>query len=196
MLNDFKEFKSALQKWGRDTVSGARNNLAREQSNSSGTLSSSLTSRVQNTVDGFDLIFAMETYGMFLDAGVYGSDPSLANTKTSKGKQKGRDTNSVFTGTNGIAQKFSYKQTKPPMQSLMGWAQRNSIKLTRKDGSVASNTSIAYWLQKRIFAQGIAPTLFFTTPFLKAFKELPEDLLAQFDLYINTVLQEDQEWEK
>ena len=186
------KFKSALEKWGRDTVAGARKNLKQEKSNSSGTLSRSLTSRVQDTVDGFDLIFAMETYGMFLDAGVYGSDPSLANTKTSNGKQKGRKTNSVFTGSKGIAQKFSYKQKRPPVQSLMAWAQRNNIRLTRKNGTVASNTSIAYWLQKRIFAQGIAPTLFFTKPFLNAFKEMPEDLLEQFDIYINTVLEEDQ----
>ena len=191
-----KEFKRALQKWGRDTVAGARSNLNKEKNNTSGTLSKSLRSQVRDTVDGFDLIFGMESYGMFLDAGVYGSDPSLANTKKSKGKQKGRSTNSVFTGNNGIAQKFSYKQKRPPMGSLKGWAQKNNIRLTRKNGTVASNTSIAYWLQKRIFAQGIAPTLFFTTPFLKAFKEMPEDLLAQFDIYINTVLQEDQEWEK
>ena len=84
----------------------------------------------------------MEEYGMFLDAGVYGSDPSLANTIKSKGKQKGRDTRSVFTGADGIAEKFSYKSKRPPMQRLADLGKKkHMIKLKRKNGSVASYTS-------------------------------------------------------
>lgn len=188
-----KDLKTALQTLGRETVRGARNNLKRDKNKSSGSLLNSLNSKVIDNRDGYDLEFYMEEYGMFLDAGVYGSDPSLVNSKQSKGKQKGRDTNSVFTGVGGIAERFSYKKKKPPMESLIGWSQRNNIKLKTKNGKLASSTSVAFWLQKRIFAQGIAPTLFFTTPFLKAFKEMPEKILKEFDIYINTVLEEDQE---
>lgn len=187
-----KDLQRALQLLGRETVRGARDNLRREKNNTSGNLLNSLKSRVIDRKDGYDLEFWMEEYGMFLDAGVYGSDPSLANTKKSKGKQKGRDTRSVFTGSDGIAEKFSYKSKRPPMQSLMTWAEKNNIKLKRKNGSVASYTSVAYWLQNRIFAQGISPTLFFTNPFLKAYNNLPEEILKEFDIYINTVIQEDQ----
>tara|TARA_R100000935_G_scaffold18207_1_gene35272 strand:+ start:1458 stop:2024 length:567 start_codon:yes stop_codon:yes gene_type:complete len=185
-----KDLKAAFQKMGKETVNGARNNLAKIK-NSSGALSNSLKSKTEETRDGVDLIFIMEEYGMFLDAGVYGSNPSLANTKKSKGKQKGKETNSVFTGADGIAEKFSYKQKKPPLKDILSWAQTKNISLKRKNGTVASYTSIGFWLQKRIFAQGIAPTLFFTKPFLKAFKNLPDEILKEFDFYINTVLEED-----
>ena len=182
-----KDLQRALQLLGRETVRGARDNLKR------GNLLNSLNSKVIENRDGYDLEFYMEEYGMFLDAGVYGAKPSLADTKKSKGKQKGRDTRSVFTGADGIAERFSYKSKRPPMESLMTWAEKNNIKLKRKNGSLASYTSVAYWLQKRIFAQGISPTLFFTNPFLKAYNNLPEEILNEFDIYINTVLQEDQE---
>jgi hypothetical protein len=36
--------------------------------------------------------------------------------------------------------------------------------------------------------------LFFTKPFLKAFNELDKEIVKQFDLYINTVLEEDSKW--
>tara|TARA_R110002096_G_scaffold323281_1_gene517441 strand:+ start:349 stop:915 length:567 start_codon:yes stop_codon:yes gene_type:complete len=185
-----KDLKAALQKMGKETVNGARNELTKIQ-NTSGALSNSLMSKTEETRDGIDLIFIMEEYGMFLDAGVYGSNPNLVNTKNSKGKQKGKQTNSVFTGANGIAEKFSYKQKKPPLNDILAWAQTKNISLKRKNGTVASYTSIAFWLQKRIFAQGISPTLFFTKPFLKAFNNLPDEILKEFDFYINTVLEED-----
>jgi len=37
-------------------------------------------------------------------------------------------------------------------------------------------------LQKRIFAQGIKPSLFFTKPFEAAFKRLPDELIEKFGL--------------
>ena len=186
-----KDLKLAFQKMGRQTVNGARNELTKIQ-NTSGALSNSLTSETKETSNGIDLIFIMEEYGMFLDAGVYGSNPNLVNTKKSKGKQKGKQTNSIFTGANGIAEKFSYKQKKPPMDDILAWAKTKNISLKRKNGTVASYTSIAFWLQKRIFAQGISPTLFFTKPFLKAFNNLPDEILKEFNFYItNTVLEED-----
>tara|TARA_R110000764_G_scaffold72279_1_gene148325 strand:- start:41 stop:637 length:597 start_codon:yes stop_codon:yes gene_type:complete len=190
-----KDLKSALQLFGKETVEGARKNLKKEKTNSSGNLYNSLQSRVIDRRDGFDLEFWMEEYGMFLDAGVYGSNPSLANTKKSKGKQKGKETRSLFTGNEGIAQRFSYKSKRPPLQNLKSWAEKNNINFKNKDGSYKTGNynRVAFWLQKRIFAQGIAPTLFFTNPFLIAFNNLPDDILNAFDLYVNTVLKEDQD---
>ena len=47
-------------------------------------------------------------------------------------------------------------------------------------------------IARGVFAQGISPTLFFTTPFIKAFKNLPDEIVNAFDIYVNTVLEEDQ----
>ena len=38
------------------------------------------------------------------------------------------------------------------------------------------------WLQKRIFSQGLKPSMFFTKPFEKAFKNLPKDIAKAFAL--------------
>ncbi len=42
--------------------------------------------------------------------------------------------------------------------------------------------TLGFWLQKRIFAQGIKPSLFFTKPFEDAFKRLPNELIEKFGL--------------
>ena len=42
--------------------------------------------------------------------------------------------------------------------------------------------TIGFWLQKRIFAQGLKPSLFFTKPFNKAFSQLPDNLVNAFVL--------------
>ena len=189
-----KELKAEMQKIGHQVVNGAVRQLQSGNQMASGSLAENIAYRVEENRDGYDLEFWMEEYGMFLDAGVYGSNPMKARAKNPK--QKGKKTNSVFTGKDGLAAKFSYKNKRPPMESLKGWAKKKNIRFRDKKGRYAKGgyTTIAYWLQDRIFYQGIAPTLFFTKPFLKAFNELDKEIVKQFDLYINTVLEEDSKW--
>jgi hypothetical protein len=61
---------------------------------------------------------------------------------------------------------FSYKSKMPPMKPLMQGNYR----------------TLAFWLQKRIFAQGLKPTYFFTKPFQRAFDRLPPQLTEAFAL--------------
>lgn len=186
-----KELKTELQKFGHKVVYDSVRQLENGQHISSGSLAQNISYEIRENRDGFDLEFWMDEYGMFLDAGVYGSVPS----EVKNGKQKGKRTNSVFTGKEGIAERFSYKSKRPPMESLRAWAKKKNIRFRDKKGRYKKGNynSIAYWLQNRVFHQGIAPTLFFTKPFLAAFKNLDEEILKAFDLYINTVLKEDQD---
>tara|TARA_R110000772_G_scaffold53171_1_gene121706 strand:- start:42 stop:611 length:570 start_codon:yes stop_codon:yes gene_type:complete len=186
-----KELKAELQKFGHSVVNGSVNQLTGNNHVASGELAKNISYEIKENVDGFDIEFWMDEYGMFLDAGVYGSNPMKARSKNPK--QKGKKTNSVFTGKEGLAEKFSYKNKRPPMESLRKWAKKKNIRFRDKKGRYAkgSYTTIAFWLQDRIFHQGIAPTLFFTKPFLAAFKNLDEEIVKAFDLYINTVLKED-----
>lgn len=186
-----KELKTELQKFGHKVVYDSVRQLENGKHISSGSLAQNISYEIRENRDGFDLEFWMDEYGMFLDAGVYGSVPS----EVKNGKQKGKRTNSVFTGKEGIAERFSYKSKRPPMESLRAWAKKKNIRFRDKKGRYKKGNynSIAYWLQNRVFHQGIAPTLFFTKPFLAAFKNLDEEILKAFDLYINTVLKEDQD---
>ena len=82
--------------------------------------------------------------------------------------------------------KFSYKQKMPPMKPLMDWAQSKNIRFRDKEGKFkkGSYKSMAFVLQRSIYAQGFKPTYFFTKPFEAAFKRLPEELIKDFMLDI------------
>ena len=105
---------------------------------------------------------------MYQDLGVKGKNPSLVKN----GKQKAPNS------------PFKYKTKMPPMKSLMGWAKKKNIRFRDSQGKYTRGNyqTIAFWLQKRIFAQGIKPSLFFTKPFEKAYKELPDMLANDFGI--------------
>ena len=192
---EYKEVKEALEKFGEAVVESAKTNLKKNDL-AGGNLYNSLKTDLTVEQNAFLLDFLMEDYGMFQDAGVWGAKPSLATSYKYKrqggkrvkagvkykGRQKGRATNSIFTGATGIKNKFSYKSKMPPMQPLMQWAKRKNIRFRDDKGRFAKGNyrTIGFWLQKRIFAQGLKPTLFFSKAFRKEFKKLPSELLESF----------------
>ena len=174
---EYKEVKEALEKFGDAVVNQAKLNL-RKDDMGSGSLYNTLKKDLTVEQNAFLLDFLIEPYGMFQDAGVFGANPSLVTTKRHKGKQKGKSTNSIFTGASGIKNKFSYNSKMPPLQPMIEWAKYKKIRFRDEKGQY----KIGFWLQKRIFAQGLAPTLFFTKAFRQAFKNLPSELLEAFKI--------------
>ena len=110
----------------------------------------------------------MEDYGTFQDLGVKGAKPSLVKN----GKQK------------APSSPYSYRSKRPPLKPLMEWAKMKKIRFRDKDGKYKKGNykTIGFWLQKRIFAQGLKPSFFFTKPFEKAFKNLPKEIGKAFAL--------------
>ena len=200
---EYKEVKETLEKFGEAVINSAKVNLKKNDMGG-GNLFNSLKSDLTTEQNAFLLDFIMEDYGMFQDAGVWGAKPSLATTYKYKrqngkrvkagikykGRQKGRLTNSIFTGANGIKNKFSYKSKYPPMQPLMQWAKRKNIRFRDEKGRFARGNyrTIGFWLQKRIFAQGLKPTQFFSKAFRKEFKKLPSELLEAFAIDVERQL--------
>lgn len=194
---DFKAVQEALDIFGDAVIDGAKKNL-RKDDMANGSLFKSLKKDLTIEQGIFLLDFLMEDYGKFQDAGVWGSKPSLATTynykmengkrvKTSKkytGKQKGRANNSIFIGANGIKNKFSYTSKMPPLQPLIQWAKYKKIRFRDSKGQFKKGNykTIGFWLQKRIFAQGLKPTQFFSKAFRVAFKKLPSELLEAFKI--------------
>jgi len=74
----------------------------------------------------------------------------------------------------------------PPLNPLINWAKMKKIRFRDKEGKFKRGNykSIGFWLQKRIFAQGLKPSLFFTKPFEKAFKNLPTEVINAFAIDI------------
>lgn len=162
------ELQLELEKFRNFVIQQARSNLTRNEKNVSKGLYQSLKGNVKAMPNSFSMDFEMNQYGQFQDKGVKGINPSLVKN----GKQKAPNS------------PYSFKTKKPPMQPLMMWAKKKNLRFRNADGTYAKGgyRTLGFWLQKRIFAQGIKPSLFFTKPFEQAFKKLPDDLIEKFGL--------------
>lgn len=180
---EYNEIMKAYSAFGKYVVKQGRTNLSKKTkkpNNYTKNLYNSLRYTPPKESNGkIVMSILMDAYGIFQDAGVYGSKPSLVK----KGKQKGKPTNTIFG-------RYSYKSKMPPLKPLMNWAKFNNIRFRDKESGKfkkGNYKAIGFWLQKRIFAQGIAPTLWFTKPFRAAFQRLPEEIARGFaeDVLLN-----------
>lgn len=155
-----------LQKFRDYVILKAKSNLSRK--NFTGLLSNSIQSEVKVMKNSIRFFFEMEEYGWYQDKGVKGSNPSLVKN----GRQK------------APSSPFKFKAKRPPLQSIMNWAKFKHIRLRNKEGKFVKGDyrTIGFMLQRRIFAQGIKPSLFFTKPFEQAFKKLPDELVQAYGL--------------
>ena len=171
-----KETNKILNAFGKYVVSQARTNLTKSKKNYSKQLYNSISYSIDEAPAGSRLYLEMEDYGMFQDKGVRGKNPKLVKN----GKQKAPNS------------PFKFKSKMPPQKPLMEWAKKKNIRLRDKKGKFqkGSYQTIGFILQKRIFAQGLKPSLFFTKPFAKAFKNLPLEISEGFGLDIENILTE------
>lgn len=149
--------QEALEDFKKYVIQQARTNLTKGKKNVDKKLYNSLQGFVEKSPAGFRLYFEMEDYGMFQDKGV-------------SGKKRKYDT------------PFSYKNKKPPIGPLAEWAKKRNIRLRDEQGRFKKGNynTIGFLISKSIFEKGLKPSLFFTKPFEKAIKRLPEDLQEAF----------------
>lgn len=162
MLNRTKE---ALDDFKKYVIQQARTNLTKGKKNVDKKLYNSLQGFIDESPAGFRLYFEMEDYGMFQDKGV-------------SGKKRKYDT------------PFSYKNKKPPIGPLAQWAKKKNIRLRDDKGRFKKGNynTIGFLISKSIFEKGLKPSLFFTKPFERAIKRLPEDLQEAFGEDIKNML--------
>jgi len=118
----------------------------------SGDLKRSIKGDVKASANSFEAFITAEDYLPFIDKGVSGTEKKY-NTP------------------------FSYKSKKPPVRFLQTWLKRKTGAFLGRD-----RRSAAFALQNSIFKKGIKPTNFFTIPFEKAFKRLPNELVEAYAL--------------
>ena len=149
---------------------GLRTNLTKGKKNVSKELYNSIEYNLEEVSKGFRLFFEMEDYGMFQDRGVKGvrGGKSLSN--------------------------FSYKQSSNlvGLESATGtfrkWASAKRIQFRDKKGRFLSYKQTGFALATIVKNYGIKPSLFFTTPFEKAFTNLPKDLQEQFAVDLENLI--------
>jgi len=162
MLAD-KEVQRALQDFAKYVIQQSRSNLSKGKKNSSKELYNSLGSDIKKTSKGFSLAFNMADYGKFQDKGVSGTEKKY-NTP------------------------YKYTNKMPPPSKLDKWIVRKGI-APRNKGKFQSRKSLQFAIARSIYKKGIKPSMFFTKPFVSAFKRLPDDLLEAYAIGLEKQIQ-------
>jgi len=159
---DLKQVEKELNKFAKYVIQQSRSRLTRFKKNSSKSLYDSITFYPKEKTLP-TLSFEFEDYGMFQDKGVRGAGgvrktTSVFNPRNNKGKmwkQKGGNS------------PFSFKEgKKPSVKHFKDWAKTKGLN--------------AFAVREAVYRQGIKPSLFFTVPFQRAFKNLPPEIAKAF----------------
>jgi len=159
-----KNVQQELNRFAKYVIQQSRTNLTKGKKNSSKALYNSLDYNLNVSPNSFSMSFIMEDYGIFQDKGV-------------SGIKKKYDT------------PFSYKDKMPPPSKMDKWIVRKGLKGIRgKDGKFISRKSLQFMIARSIYNNGIKPSLFFTKPFEKAFKNLDKDIIKVYQLDVEELL--------
>ena len=169
-----------LEKYKNYVIQQARANLSKGRNNMSKTLYNSIKGEVVTDNDYAIVGFKMEFYGQFIDEGVKGAFPNLVKN----GKQKAPNSRFMFTNK------------RPPAGPIGEWAKKRGIRLRDEKGQFkkGSYKTLGFIIAKRIYAQGIKPTLFFTKPYEAGFKkyiqeQMPTQVAIDVDRIVDINLQ-------
>ena len=159
-----KNVQQELNRFAKYVITQSKANLTRGKKNSSKTLYNSLDYDINVSPNSFSLSFLMEDYGVFQDKGVSGIKKKY-NTP------------------------YSYTNKMPPPSKMDKWIVRKGLKGVRgKDGKFISRKSLQFMIARSIYNNGIKPSLFFTKPFEKAFKNLDKDIIEAYKLDVEELL--------
>ena len=157
-----QETQKALSLFAKNVVQESKNNLRDQKKNASYKLWKSITYDLKVHKNSFSLDFLMEDYGQYQDKGV-------------SGKLRKFDT------------PFTYKSDAPPPSAFDKWIVAKGI-APRNKGKFASRKGLQRAIARRVFNYGIKPSLFFTKPFEKYFKNIPDEVVEAYGLDIETFL--------
>ena len=175
--------RKALNIFSADVIGGARKELQRQDKNASKALSKSLDFKVKVSKNSFQLDFFMEDYGKFIDKGVKG-----IGGKRKKPNANGELNYKLKKVTNN---EYKYKQgiqNKPSSKHFNNWTVRKGIAPRSKGGQFTSRKGLQEAIAQAVWHQGLETTNFFTKPFEKEFKQLPETLVEAFGLEVDKLL--------
>jgi hypothetical protein len=145
-------------------VKESKSNLTRLKKSSSKKLYNSIKGTVKVSKNSMTVDFSMEDYGLYQDKGV-------------SGKRKKYKT------------PYTYKSKMPPPKKLDKWIVRKGIAPRNEKGQLMTRKSLQFVIARGIYFNGIKPSLFFTKPFDKAFKRMPNELIEKYGLDVDNFLE-------
>jgi hypothetical protein len=129
-----------------------------------GKLSKSLRGQVKVSKNSFEFDFMMEEYGIYQDKGV-----------------------------SGIKKKYNtphkYTNKMPPTKALDKWIVKKGIAPRDDKGKFLSREGLKFAIARKIYINGIKPSLFFTKPFEKYYKRLPSQLITKYGLDLDKFIE-------
>jgi len=156
------ETQKALIKFRDTIINEAKANLKSMGKDSTGKLSQSINGQVMEMPNSISMYFQMEPYGYFQDRGVKG----VKSGKSESGFKFGTGSGPKGGLTSGIEK----------------WVRIKGIKGRDKKGKFITQKSLVNAIVRSIWNKGIKPSLFFTKPFEKAFKQMPDVLIQKYGL--------------
>jgi len=159
--------KDALDDFGKYVVQQSRSNLSKNDKNVSKNLYNSINYETKVNKNSFELTINMVDYGKFIDKGVKGS------------KSSAKAPNSPFKYTNKM----------PPAKVFSDWIVRKGFAPRNDKGQFQSRKSLQFAIARSVFLTGIKTTNFLTTPFERAFKRLPEDIVEAYGLELDSLME-------
>ena len=152
-----EETRKALEELKKYVIKQSRSNLTRLVKNASKKLYKSIEGDVEVFPNSIQILFTMNEYGFFQDKGVSGTQKKYKTP-------------------------FSYTNKMPPPKAFDKWIMRKGIAPRDKNGKFISRKSLSFLIARSIFKKGIKPSLFFTKPFEKAIKRMPEEITRAYGL--------------
>ena len=158
-----QEVNKVLSLFGAKVVTESRRNFRKK--NASGRGIRSLDFDIEAFEKSFSMTFEMEDYMEFQDKGVSGTEKKY-NTP------------------------FRYTTKKPPTKVFDRWIIRRGLAARDAQGRFLSRESLKFALSNHIFKFGIKPSLFFTKPFEKHFRNLPDELIEAYGLDVERFMEQ------
>ena len=167
-MAQFKNIQELLEDFKDNVIREAKSNLKTK-----GKLNNSLRGFVKESKNSIQITFEMESYGAFVDRGVKGNKSSNKGNRQTESPYK-FGTNSSLIG-----------KAKGGMSGIMTkWVKQKGFQFRDAQGRFMSYKSMGYIIARSIYSKGLKPTLFFTKPFEKHFKNLPQELIEKYGLDI------------
>lgn len=167
-----EEVLKSLERFKKHVVSQARANLTRGGKNVTKELYNSIEGDVfvSKTTSSIGMYFEMEDYGSYQDQGVKG--------KTSSSKAP----NSPYKFGSGTGKKGGLTE------GIEKWVKARRFQFRDDKGKFLSYKSTSYLITRSIWNKGMKPSYFFTKPFEKAFKNLPDEIVERYGLDLETLI--------
>lgn len=168
MLNK-EETQKQLDKFRKYVIQQAKSNLSKSKKNSSKKLYDSINGVSKVNPNSISLYFEMLDYGLYQDKGVQGLKSNYLENKNTP---------------------YSYKKGVPSRQMIKNldkWIVRKGIAPRDSKGRLMNRKGLKFAIAKSIFNKGIKASLFFTKPFEKAYKNLPNELISAYGLDITKI---------